>query len=262
MKPIFSIITVCYNSEKTIERTVRSILDQKFVDYEYIIQDGSSKDRTLDIVNSYKAKFGERLTIYSEKDNGIYDAMNKGIAHANGQYIWLVNSDDYITPNALRDLYEICKGIKFKQCVLSGRLNLVDADTLRIKNTSTASSNQIFENSCKRLKMGICHPATIVHRAVYDLLGVYDARYFISADVDFCIRCYRNNVDVLFIDKVVTNMSDGGISNQYPIRKNMHDYRLRTEKFCDSYLQRIAYTTLYFFKLLVLNIFHRFALRS
>ena len=248
-----SIITVVYNGENTIERTIQSILKQGFKDYEYIIQDGESNDHTLDIAKSYENKFEGRLNIYSEKDNGIYDAMNKGIAHAKGEYIWLVNADDYITDNSLQMFYDFCKSTGFKEAVISSRMNLVDADTLQLKSTSSSSSIESYVKSCSKLKMGICHPASIIHRIIYKTVGVFDDRYYISADVDFCLRCYRANVPVIFTDLVLTNMTDGGISNQLPIKKCMHDCNLRTSKFCKNWFHRMQYTVWYFSRLLIVK---------
>ena len=98
----FSIITVCYNSEKTIRRTFESVLSQSFTDYEYIVVDGNSKDSTVEIIKEYEPKFNGRMHWISEPDNGIYDAMNKGIRMAKGDFINMMNSDDQIAPNALQ----------------------------------------------------------------------------------------------------------------------------------------------------------------
>ena len=103
---LFSIITVCYNSEKTIRRTIESVLNQTCQDYEYIIVDGKSTDKTLDIVKEYEARFADKLKYISEPDTGIYNAMNKGIALSDGSIIGIVNSDDWLQPDAL----EIVKG--------------------------------------------------------------------------------------------------------------------------------------------------------
>ena len=248
-----SIVTVVFNGAMTIERTIQSVLKQGFKDYDYIIQDGCSKDNTLAIARSYEDKFEGRLTIYSEKDRGIYDAMNKGIAHAKGEYIWLVNADDYITDNALQAFYDFCKLTGFKEAVISSRMNLVDAETLQLKSTSSGGSLESYKNSCSKLKMGICHPASIVHRNIYKKIGVFDDRYYISADVDFCLRCYYANVPVLFTDLILTNMTDGGISNQLPIKKCIHDCNLRTSKFCKNWFHRIQYTVWYFIRLLIVK---------
>ena len=102
----FSIITVCFNSEKTIERTIRSVLNQTFSDYEYIIVDGASKDDTMKIVKSYEDKFDGRLHYISEPDKGIYDAMNKGIRLAQGEIIGIVNSDDWLEDDSLMNVQQ------------------------------------------------------------------------------------------------------------------------------------------------------------
>ena len=90
-----SIITVCYNSEKTIERTIKSVLNQTYQDYEYIIVDGASTDKTLDIIKRYEPEFEGKMRWISEQDNGIYYAMNKGIGMAKGKLIGMINIDDY-----------------------------------------------------------------------------------------------------------------------------------------------------------------------
>ena len=97
----FSIITICYNSEKTIERTIKSVLAQTYKNYEYIIVDGASKDGTLEIVKRFELQFDGRLKWKSEPDKGIYDAMNKGINMATGDVIGIVNSDDWLEADAM-----------------------------------------------------------------------------------------------------------------------------------------------------------------
>ena len=97
--PFFSVITITFNAEEFIKQTVESILSQEFNDFEYIIIDGASKDRTLEIINSYEDKFREKgikTSFYSEPDRGLYDAMNKGISKASGKYIWFINAGDTI----------------------------------------------------------------------------------------------------------------------------------------------------------------------
>ena len=96
MKRKISIITVCYNSASTIEDTIKSVLAQKYDNYEYLIIDGLSKDNTLDIVKKYESKFKGKMKVISEKDKGLYDAMNKGIKLATGDIIGIINSDDVL----------------------------------------------------------------------------------------------------------------------------------------------------------------------
>ena len=112
-KPYFSIITACYNSAKTIERTIKSVLDQSYDSWEYIIVDGKSTDNTLEIVNAY-AKKENRIRVISEPDHGIYDAMNKGIGMAQGILIGMVNSDDYYEKDALQNIQEAYKGTDYE----------------------------------------------------------------------------------------------------------------------------------------------------
>ena len=97
-KPLISIITVCYNSEKTIAKTIESVVDQKYKNIEFIIIDGKSNDKTLNIIENYKSNISK---VISEKDEGIYDAFNKGLNIAKGDLIGFVNSDDILTPEAL-----------------------------------------------------------------------------------------------------------------------------------------------------------------
>ena len=106
--PLFSIVTVCFNSGRTIRRTIESVLAQNCEDYEYIIIDGKSSDDTMSIVESYESAFKGKLSFVSEPDKGIYDAFNKGVSRAKGDFIWIVNSDDYIESDALEFLYNIC----------------------------------------------------------------------------------------------------------------------------------------------------------
>ena len=108
-----SVITPCFNSEKTIRKTLDSVLNQTYNNYEYIIVDGKSTDGTLKIIEEYKTKFGEKLKFISEKDTGIYDAMNKGIAMASGDIIGIVNSDDFYCLDALENMVNEIPFIRF-----------------------------------------------------------------------------------------------------------------------------------------------------
>ena len=106
MKKIkFSIITPCYNSEKTIKRTIESVVNQSYKNIEYILIDGGSKDKTVEIIQEYQSKYPKLIKYISEKDSGIYDAMNKGIKLATGDIVGIVNSDDYYELDALKNIY-------------------------------------------------------------------------------------------------------------------------------------------------------------
>lgn len=252
----FSIITVVYNGEKTIRRTIESVLNQEYLDYEYIIIDGLSSDSTLSIASSYIERFHGRLKVYSEKDNGIYDAMNKGIQKAIGQYIWLINADDFAESDALLNIATYYDSHPTQRdAILAGGVNLVDAKTGIIKGKEYGDSLQ-FEARVKALKMPVSHPSTIVPRCIYNKVGLYDSQYYISGDIDFILRCYYAQVDFAFPPIVLSNMSDGGISNKFPIRKNLHDYALRSKRFCANPFKRVLLQIQYLFKIIILRIRH------
>lgn len=236
----FSIITVCYNSEKTIERTLKSVLAQTYVDYEYIIVDGASKDSTMDIVRKYEPLFGGRMKWISERDNGIYNAMNKGILHSSGEIIGIVNSDDWLEPDTLQVLIdEISKDNCIKEGILAGEV------LFHYKNGSTQlfpTSYERYEYYEKRYRMGLNHPATFVPRNIYDKIGLFDERFKLYADSDFILRCYKAKIKVHFIHKVLSNMADGGVSNVRS-NKELEDSLLKYKKHCSTKIEYLKYAT-------------------
>lgn len=238
--PFISIVTVVYNGEKTIRRTIESVLCQEFKDYEYIIVDGLSKDNTVNIAKEYEERFEGRLRIYSERDKGIYDAMNKGIKLAKGDYIWLVNADDWIEPDALDDIQQFAKKSMNHNAIIAGWINVVSADAGDLIRIGQCSEEG-YKKACKKLGMGLCHPAAIVPRVVYENIGLYDERYYISADMDFVLRCHHANIPVKFLPKPLSNMARGGISSVFPVKKNLHDIWLRSCKFKPNFFGRCFY---------------------
>lgn len=220
---LISIVTCSYNSEKTIERTIKSIISQDFNNYEYLIIDGKSSDKTLEIVKQYEPAFKGKMRYISEKDHGIYDAMNKGIKLSKGDYVWLVNSDDYLAPGALQN---VADRITMKQSdIICGQIEYFseNSDNKRIFKYTPEES----EIEYRKKRMGIVHPATIVARQIYDKYGLYDSRFYISADMDWFLRIKENNVPIDFIDVKLSNMSDGGISSQSNnVKKRLHDWNI------------------------------------
>ena len=224
--PFISIITVCYNSEKTIERTIKSVLCQDFKDYEYIIVDGASSDRTLSIIKQYELLFEGRLKLVSESDNGIYDAFTKGSRLATGHFVWIVNSDDYLEPNALDTIYKAIKDIDKKDIVVSFGMNFRSSDgnkIIQVQRTNKEWCKKNFEND----SMGVLHPATIVSKSTYEKTGYYCPEFRIIGDIDWFHRAYaRQDVSFFFRDEVITNMCDGGISNVFDFKKSSKDRKL------------------------------------
>lgn len=203
-----SIITVCYNSEKTIRDTILSVLAQDHEDIEYIIVDGNSKDGTMAIVNTYRDRLG---AVISEPDKGIYDAMNKGIAAATGNVIGILNSDDFYESNdaisAVAATFERQPGLD----VLFGDVVFVAAGDLdRIRRHYRSG-----HFSAWKLRFGWMppHPATFIKRDAYARAGLYSLRYKVAADYEMFVRLlWTQRVSYQWINKVIVRMRLGGVS--------------------------------------------------
>ena len=206
--PLFSIITICYNSERTLKRTLDSVLFQSFTDYEYIIVDGGSKDCTLTILEEYKSKFYGKLKIKSEPDKGIYDAFNKGIQRAIGKYLWIVNSDDFIEKDALLNLYVFLSQRDFMESIVVGGLRWVDetGKELYVKKIFEADIQNAYNKDWM-----IPHPSTIVPKSIYDKYGNYDVNFKTAGDIDWFHRIFPL-VTFITIPLVLSNMTVGGVT--------------------------------------------------
>lgn len=222
----FSIITVSYNSQKTIERTIKSILSQSFKDFEYIIIDGASTDRTMDVVKFYETRFEGRLRYFSEPDKGIYDAMNKGIRMSKGDIIGIVNSDDWLDENALETIYEASREIVDENVVFTG--DIVYHYNDGSEQTISFSPNKLKRHA-REYRMGVNHPATFVPKRIYEKYGLYDLNIRYQADCDFINRIYHSGVSFVFVDKIISNMSDGGASTTGSVQ-SLKDYRYILKK--------------------------------
>lgn len=229
----FSIITITFNSEKTIERTLNSVLSQCYTDYEYIIVDGASKDSTVDIIRKYEPLFEGRMKWKSEPDTGIYNAMNKGILRSTGEIIGIVNSDDWLEPNALEIVNRAVLGNRGINAIYTGNIKFHYADG---NNITMCSNKERLDKYAKKYMMGIYHPATFVSADIYKAIGLFDTNLKIYGDSEFINRCYYSNVNFIFINDVLSNMSDGGVSNVY--NKKMYKDRIYIlKKYCKNKLE-------------------------
>lgn len=223
--PLFSIITVCYNSEKTIVRTLESVLAQEFKDYEYIIVDGASSDRTVEIIRKYEPLFEGRMHWKSEPDKGIYDAFNKGILQAGGEYVWLVNSDDFIENDALSVIEKsIADNNTPDSAVLSFYTRFVESSGR--SNIVKAYKNQERKNYLRDWVISP-HPSIIVPRKIYTDVYMYDPGFRIIGDIDWFHNVYKRGVRFNFLPYVIINFTDSGISNnvnQTVIKKDWKYY--------------------------------------
>ncbi len=201
--PLVSIITVVYNAEKTLETTIQNIITQTYKPLEYIIIDGGSSDGTLAIIRQY-----EQYISYwrSEPDEGLYDAMNKGIALANGSLIGIINSGDYYTSDAITKV--ILYHIQFPNSILIGNCQVI---------LSHSSQRWVIETgkiSKLPLKM-IPHASIFVPISAYQKLGLFDGSFKIAADYDFLCRCYCQAFSWVEIGEILTVVSPRGVSGNY-----------------------------------------------
>lgn len=201
---LFSIITVCYNSESTIRRTIESVVKQTYSYREYIIVDGASSDKTLDIIREYRKKYSW-IKYISEPDQGIYDAMNKGIALTEGEFVGIINADDWYEIDALMTVNDyICKSQEDVD-IVCGRINIWRDE--KTKSVSTIrSTNMLWEG------MVFSHPAIFVRRELYMKYGGYDKNFKIAADYKFFFERYLDGERFCVIDKVIADFCYGGIS--------------------------------------------------
>lgn len=201
-KPLISIIIPTYNSEKQISIALRSIVNQSFKDIEVIIMDGLSTDKTVEIAEKYKSKISQ-LRIFSEKDSGIYDAMNKGVVKANGNWLYFLGSDDY--------LYEKTTFKNISKYLLTNKYDFVYG------NIYSDRFNGEYDgefNYVKLAKQNICHQAIFFNKKIFNTIGNFNLKYKSHADWDHNIRCfYSSEIKKKFINRIVANYADGGFSS-------------------------------------------------
>lgn len=206
INPKISIITVVFNGEKQIKSTIESVLNQTYNNYEYIIIDGLSTDNTLKIVKTYK-----NIKWISEKDTGIYNAMNKGISLANGEIIGILNCGDLYSQKCLNDVIVEYSKAKLKHdddFVISGGMLLVD-----YKNNSKRKllANKSLLNNLNQ-RMTLYHPSIFVSNITYMNFGSFNESYKIAADYDLLLRFYNQAIPFYFSNKIFTEMDDSGVS--------------------------------------------------
>ena len=196
-----SIITVCYNSERTIRRTIESVLGQTYPNIEYIIVDGGSRDRTVDIIREYVELSDGRLSYVSEPDQGIYDAMNKGIRQSSGELTGILNSDDYYEPQAVEHMVDSMRKERYQ--ILYGFMRSWKGDEVY----SVGRQSHLFLKECM-----INHPACFVTKAVYDDFGYFDLQYVSVADYAFMLRMSEiPEVKFYPVNDLIANFSIGGM---------------------------------------------------
>jgi len=226
--PVVSIVTVCRNSATTIARTFQSLLNQSFVGMESIVIDGASSDHTMEIVNDYRKRFqakGITMSVVSEPDDGIYDAMNKGIKRCRAELIGILNSDDQYEPEVVEKMYNAaCKNPDVG--IVYGFLRLMQDG--RELNTYRYNYDYILSDLSAGVQSAAQHPTCFVRSKVYDIIGTFDPSYRMAADYDFLLRAKSRGVEFLALDEIITTFPLGGVSTTTP-EKIRHEERYRAQ---------------------------------
>lgn len=204
-----SIITVCYNSEATIEDTLRSVTEQKYTDIEYIVVDGGSSDKTLSIIERYKSKIAKFV---SEKDDGMYFAINKAIALTTGDVVGMLHADDLYPNSGI--LSRIVKEFESK------KTDSVYGDLQYVSRENTGKVVRNWKSGAYNSKLFLKgwmppHPTFFVKRKCYSQFGVFNTLFTQAADYELMLRfLYKHKISSSYIPDVLVKMRAGGVSNK------------------------------------------------
>ncbi len=206
-----SIVTATYNSSKTVRDTIESVLSQTYKDYEYIIIDGVSKDNTLEIVREYEPKFEGRMKIFSEKDKGIYDAMNKGFHRATGDVLMLINSDDlFARPDALE--------LVVKEFEKHPEVDGVYANLYYVSQNNIDNIVRVWKTGVQQpMKRGWlpAHPTFYVKRECYEKYGYFNLTYPLAADFELMLRFVeKHHIKLHYLPEYLVKMRLGGATSK------------------------------------------------
>jgi len=205
-----SVITVCFNSKKTIENTIKSVIGQSYSDIEYIVIDGGSTDGTVDLIKRYKEKIS---IIKSEPDKGIYDAINKGISLASGKIISILHSNDiFYDEQTLTKVHKYFNDHSDLKVLLS---DIAFKKNLMKKNTLRYYSSKSFKPWMLRIGFSPPHTSSFITKQTYEKIGFYDTSFKIAGDFEFFIRCFlKERTSYMISNQCSVIMSPGGLSGR------------------------------------------------
>lgn len=230
-KPLITVITVVYNGAETLEQTIQSVINQTYDNIEYIIIDGASKDGTLDIIKNYEDKIDYWQ---SEPDKGIYDAMNKGIAVSNGDYIALLNSGDWYENDTVSI---IAKNVLEHPLtdIFYGLMNVLSENKEPL--WVYGYGHKVLNNFM------IAHPTCFVRKELY-LKNKYNIQYKSAADYDLFLTFYQQGYSFVFIEKILANYLLGGMSDSFTGKKEciLVQYMHKTISFTSFILKFIYFS--------------------
>lgn len=208
-------ITITYNSDKTLKDTFDSVLIQTHRPLQYVVVDGASTDRTVDIIKAYEPIFkaaGIEYSWKSEKDHGISDAFNRGISQVTGEIVGIINSDDKLAENALIHLSEEYRsdiGVYYGKCLIFNN----ESDKSFIAIPKFQKNERLLESG-----MALYHPSTFITKKTYDLYGTYDTELKMCMDRELLLRFYKKGVRFKYVDIPLAYYREGG-TNQANYKK-------------------------------------------
>ncbi len=204
VSPLFSIITVCRNAEALVGSTVLSVANQNFPNLEYLVVDGASTDKTVDVVRQHAGALA--LRVVSEPDEGIYDAMNKGVRLARGKWVYFLNAgDDFADNDVLNRVSSHLASAADNSDVAHGDVVYRGAAGHRLVRFDWVTRhNLVFEH--------LCHQAVFARRTAFDQIGPFNTAYRINADYDWLLRVFRQGVPSIYLGFPIAFYDDQGIS--------------------------------------------------
>ncbi len=241
MNPLISIITVCFNSAKTIRQTIESVLNQTYTNIEYILIDGKSTDNTVTIIEEYATQFATKGIVYrwiSEPDSGIYDAMNKGIKMASGEWIGIINSDDWYELDACENIIKVVITESDAEIICGGV-------ALIIEHKKKLYYKEIFSSTHKiKYEMTIRHPATFIRSSLYQQ-KLYNTSFKIAADWELLKHFFITKKKFYFINTILAKFRSGGVSSRLNFLIINEKYKIRAQSL-SYYITLILYLKDYF----------------
>lgn len=240
--PLVSIITACYNSAGTLEKTMSSVLNQSYREIQYIVIDGYSSDGTEDIIKKYQDRLGCWV---SERDEGISDAWNKGLRLARGEIIGIINSDDHYLENAVETAVKALNENPGAGFVFGDQL-IVDEKGRKM----VQRGDPLYQKKIRYIMPSLPHSTVFVRRRVYEEFGGFDITYRTAMDYEFLLRIARGGVRGVYVPSVLTVMSMGGESDLNFVRgyrevmrasvRYGYDSRIALARFCFECLKTYA----------------------
>lgn len=203
MNPLFTLLIPSFNTAKTLARCLEAACKQQAGDLEVLLMDGGSTDNTLSVARSFAARL--KLTIVSEPDNGLYDAMNKGVARALGEWIVILGADDELAPGALETVRKAI--MTHPSEIYAGEALLATMEYRRLIKSDPWEKQALVSG------IPSCHNAVFISRKAYSVVGEYDTSYNVSADANWAHRAIKIGVPCHLVNTVLTVFHDGGVSS-------------------------------------------------